>query len=85
MTSSNQILKEEDVISLACHTRATPEIQSYKWYIGENFLPGVGGANLNLKLRKEMHLKTITCEATNTVASVKASIQLNILCIRINS
>ena len=27
-----------------------------------------------------MHLKTVTCEASNTVASVKASIQLNILC-----
>jgi hypothetical protein len=43
-------------------------------------LSGVGDSNLNLKLRREMHLKTVTCEASNTVASVKASIQLNILC-----
>ena len=41
---------------------------------------GVRDSNLNLKLRKEMHMKTVTCEASNAVASVKASIQLNILC-----
>lgn len=80
IVSGNKILKEEDVISLMCHTRATPEIQSYKWYVGENYLSGVEGASLNLKLRKEMHHKSVTCEATNSVASVKASIQLNILC-----
>ena len=51
-----------------------------RWYIGKNYLSGVGDSNLNLKLRREMHLKTVTCEASNTVASVKASIQLNILC-----
>jgi len=80
MKSSNEVLKEEDVVNLVCNTKATPNIQSYKWYIGENFLPGVAGSTLNLKLRKEMHMKTITCEAANTVASVKASIKLNILC-----
>ena len=78
--SSNKVLKEEDVISLMCHTRATPKIQTYKWYVGNNYLSGVEGASLNLKLRKEMHKKSVTCEATNSVASVKASIQLNILC-----
>lgn len=68
------------MISLVCETKATPAIQTYKWYIGKNYLNGVGDSNLNLKLRREMHLKTVTCEASNTVASVKASIQLNILC-----
>ena len=77
--SSGKILKEEDVISLECSTKAIPAIHSYKWFIGDSFLPGVSGASLNLKLRKEMHLKTVTCEATNTVASVKASIKLDIL------
>ena len=56
-------------------------MQKYiRWYIGKNHLNGVSDSNLNLKLRKEMHLKTVTCEASNTVASVKASLQLNILC-----
>lgn len=54
--------------------------QILRWYIGKNHLSGVKDPNLNLKLRKEMHMKTVTCEASNTVASVKASIQLNILC-----
>lgn len=48
-------------------------------------MSGVVDSNLNLKLRREMHLKTVTCEASNTVASVKASIQLNILCKNSNS
>jgi hypothetical protein len=40
-------------------------------------LTEVSDSTLNLKLRREMHMKTITCEASNTVASVKASIQLS--------
>lgn len=79
VTSALKVLKEEDVISLECASRAIPAIHSYRWFIGENLLPGVLGSSLNLKLRKEMHLKTVTCEATNTVAAVKASLQLNIL------
>ncbi len=43
-----------------------------------SYINGVNDDKLNLKLRKEMHLQSVTCEATNTVASVKASIQLNI-------
>lgn len=77
--SADKVLKEEDVISLECSTKAIPAIHSYKWFIGDNLLPGVLGSSLNLKLRKEMHLKTVTCEATNSVAAVKASLKLNIL------
>ncbi|CAF0810103.1 unnamed protein product [Brachionus calyciflorus] len=79
LISSNKILREEDVVSLLCETKATPQIQSYKWYIGKNYIKGVKEQTLNLKLRREMHSKTITCEASNTVASVKASLQLKIL------
>lgn len=79
VTSAHKVLKEEEVISVECASRAIPAIHSYRWFIGDALLPGVLGSSLNLKLRKEMHLKTVTCEATNAVAAVKASLQLNIL------
>lgn len=77
--SGHKYPRENEVVSLICDTKATPKVQSYKWYLGNNFLSSVSHDTLNLKLRREMNLQTVSCEATNSIASVKASSQLNII------
>ena len=39
---------------------------------------GANSDTLNLKLRREMNLESISCEATNIIATVRSSLQLNI-------
>ena len=39
---------------------------------------GANSDTLNLKLRREMNSESVSCEATNTIASVRSSLQLNI-------
>ena len=49
-----------------------------RWYIGKEHLNGANSDTLNLKLRKEMNLESVSCEATNSIASVRSSLQLDI-------
>ena len=72
---------EGESLTVSCNVDALPEQVSYQWFVGGEEIPEAAGAvEMVIDLTRDLHDKTVSCLARNSLGQTSADYKLDVKC-----
>ena len=72
---------EGESLTVECSVAALPEQVSYQWFVGgQEIHEAEGAVEMKISVTRDLHLKTVSCLARNSVGQSSADYKLDVKC-----